>query len=328
MAGSGRVSALTFACALLAASAAHAQPGGPLEAAMKFFEARQASHCGKVWPLYSAGTQENIRAVAQRRERERHGLPQAWKPEEHGCGKLGTLKRGSARIVRQQGDEAVVAAVLMVRVSRRKYDVFPPATEVPEELRLVREGGAWRVDLPRLPIGPRDRRLVEVGPVDVFYPLNFTRGLADRLEATAVVRASRDALEPALRDPQLWARLLPAIKAVQSLERSGEQERVQLSFTEPDRSLTVTTRFAGKQPDRPMDEISRTWEAAGGTYAPIYFRGSWRLQPHEDGSTRVTLLVVMTHDQWPGDVARGMFSPERMAEAVLGLEKTARKAAP
>src|SRR5690242_17732171 len=121
---------LMVACALLAASETNAQPGGALEAAVKFFEARQVSHCGKVWPMYSAGTQENIRAAAHRRERERDGLPQAWKPEEHSCGKVGTLKRGSARIARQQGDETVVTAEFIREAPRHRYDYFPPKVVV------------------------------------------------------------------------------------------------------------------------------------------------------------------------------------------------------
>ena len=77
-----------------------------------------------------------------------------------------------------------------------------------------------------------------------------------------------------------------------------------------------------------MHETSRAWDAEGGNYAPVYFRGSWRLEPHQDGSTRVTLLIVMIHNHWGGDVSQGIFSAERMAEAVLGLEKAARKAGP
>ncbi len=320
---------LMLACALLAASDAHAQPGGPLETAVKYFEAGQASQCGKVWPMYSAATQENIRAAAHRRERERHGLPQPWKPEEQGCAVTGTLKRGSAHLARQQGDEAVVTAEFTVRVSRRKYDYFPPATVVTRELRLVREAGAWRVELPRIKIGPgSDRRLVEVGPVDVYYPVKFFAGLHNRLEATAVVRASRDALEPALRDPQSWARVLPSVNAAQPLERAGELERVQLLFAEPDRSITVTTRLSGKQADSPMRETSLQWEVEGSNKAPVYLRGSWRLEPHQDGSTRVTLLLLIDTKQWPGNITEGIFSAERIAEAVLGLEKAARKSGP
>src|SRR5213075_916689 len=107
-------------------------------------------------------------------------------------------------------------------------------------------------------------RLVEVGPVDVFYPAKSFSGLADSLEATAVVRAPRDTLEPALRDPQSWARALPSVKAVQPLERTGDRERVQLLFAEPDRSITVATKLSGKQVDRPLQETSLQWDAEGG----------------------------------------------------------------
>jgi hypothetical protein len=232
------------------------------------------------------------------------------------------------RIVRQQGDEAVVAAKFVVEAPRHRYDFFAPSAVVTEELRLVREEGAWRVELPRVSIGRGpDWRLVEVGPVDVFYPVKSFSGLADRIEATAVVRASRDTLAPALRDPQSWARALPSVKEVQPLGRAGELERVQLFFAEPDRSLTITTKLSGKQVDRPLQETSLQWDAEGANKAPVYFRGSWRLQPHEDGSTRVTLLLVIIRGQWPGDVAGGFFSAERLAHAVLELEKAALKSA-
>ena len=316
---------LIVAGAVFASCYTKAERGGAVEAAVMFFEARQASHCGQVWPLYSAGTQENLRAVAHRGERERAGLPRTVTPEQMDCGRRGTLKRRTVHLVRQQGDEAVVAAKFVVEAPRHRYDFFPPSAVVTEELRLVREGGAWRVSLPRVSIGRGpDWRLVEVGPVDVFYPAKSFSGLADQLEATAVVSARSDALEPALRDPQSWARVLPSVKAVQPLQRTGELERLQLTFGEPDRSLIVTTKLSGKQVDRPLQETSVLWSAEGGIKAPIYFRGSWRLQPHEDGSTRVTLLLVIIRSQWP----EGMASAERLAQAVLDLEKAALESAP
>jgi carbon monoxide dehydrogenase subunit G len=305
-----------------------AERGGPVEAAVKFFEAAQARRCDEVWRLYSAGTQANIRAELHRRERERDGLPQAETPEQRYCGGDGTLKRRTVRIARQEGNETVVAAELTVRVvdDRRLLPKYPVVTR---ELRLIREGGAWRVELPRVTIGRGPGwRLVEVGPVDVFYPVKSISGLADSLEATAVVRAPRDTLERALRDPQSWARALPGVKAVQSLERTAERERVQLSFAEPDRGVTVVTRLSGRQVDQPLQETSLQWVAEGGNKAPVYFRGSWRLQPHQDGSTRVTLLLVVIRTQWPGDVTQGIFSAERLAQGVRRLEKAAPESAP
>lgn len=322
-------SALIVAGALFGPRRANAEPGGAVDTAVKFFEARQAANCNKVWPFYSAGTQENIRALAHRRERERAGLPQPPAPEQMYCGRRGTLKRGSVRIVRQQGDETVVAGEFVVRHPRHYYDFFPSTGVETDEIRLVREGGAWRVELPRQRIGPGpDRRLVEVGPVDVYHPAKSFWGLADRVEATAVVRASRDTLEPALRDPQSWARALPSVKAAQPLPRAGDLERVELSFAAPDRSLTVTTQLFAKQVDQPLRETTLQWNAEGANKAPVYFRGSWKLEPHQDGSTRVTLLLLVIPNQWPGDVTEESFSAERMARAVLALEKAALAPAP
>lgn len=319
-------SLLLVVCALLASCHTNGAPGGPVDAAVKFYEAGKALRCSEVWRTFTAGTQENIRAQVHRYERERDGLPRTELPEEKYCRWTeGTLKRGTARIARQQGDETVVAAEFIVKEITTK-NFFPRFPTVTKELRLVREGGSWRVELPRVPIGRPHVRLVEVGPVDVFYPAKFSVGLADRLEATVVVGTPRDALESALRDATFWARALPSVKAVQPLEPTGEGERVQLSFTGADHSLTVTSSPPSK-PFSTGSEAAVVWVAEGGNKAPVYFRGSWRLAPYPDG-TRITLLLVVILNQWPGDAAEGSFSAERMAQAVLSLEKAALKSAP
>lgn len=315
---------LLVACALLAPRDASAQPGGPLETAVKFFEAQQAHRCGEAWRLYSARTQENIRAEVHRGEREREGFPQAEKPQERYCWNPGELKRGSARITRQQGNEAVAAADFVVKVVSDRR-LLPHYMVKTEELRLIREAGAWRVERPRVAIGPGPGwRLTEVGPVDVLYQPGYP--LRDQLQATVVVRAPRDTLHAALRDATFWARALPSIEAIRPMERTGELERVQLSFAGADRSLTVAVRTSSA-PSSQASEAAVLWEVEGGDKAPVYFRGSWRLKPYSDG-TRVTLHLVFNRKQWPGDVTEGMLSAERMAEAVLGLEKAALKAVP
>lgn len=321
---------LMLVCALLAScdtpEASHGEPGGPVETAVKFYEAAQAWRCDEVWRTYTAGTQENIRAEMHRYERERDGEPWPDPLEKRYCGRLATLKRGSARIVRQQGDEAVVAAEFNVRVvSDRNF--FAHSVVRTEELRLVREAGAWRVERPRVPIGRPGSRLTEVGPVDVFHPENahLFRDLVHRLEATVVARASRERLESALRDPKFWAHVLPSVNAVEPLERTGERERVRLSFAEPDRSLTVAVnQLWGKPVDPAMPVTTLQWAAEGGNKAPIYFLGSWELKPHHDG-TRVTLHLRIIPKEWPGGVAEGSFSAQRMAQAVLDLENAALK---
>ena len=309
---------LVAACALLAPCVASGQARGPLETATRFFEASQASHCADVWRLFSAGTKDNIRAVVHRREREREGAPRAGEAEQTHCGKTGKLKRGSIRLVRHQGDEAVVASEWIVEAPRHRYDVFfVPKVVNAEELRLVRERGEWRVELPRMEL-PRRPGLVEVGPVDVTYQPSGNLG-RDRIEATAVLRAARETLVAAVRDSTAWARVLPAVTAVRVLAPAGEHERVQLSFAEADRALTVRVRH-GEPRDPNAYETSVLWEIEGADKAPVYLRGSWRLAPYTDG-TRVSLALIFDSRQWPVDPATGLFSAERMSEAVLGLGK-------
>lgn len=321
---------LLLACALLAPRAAHGQAGGPVEAALKYFEASKAGRCAEVWRSFSAGTQENIRAEVHRHERERSGLPQTEVPETRYCGIDGTLKRGSARLARQQRDEAVVAADFSVRLPAKRSDFFPKYVVQTKEVRLVREGDAWRVELPRVPIGREGMRLVEVGPVDVFHPERSFYDLATRMEATAVSRTPRAALESALHDPQRWSRVLPSVTAVEPLERAGELERVRLSFAEPERTLTVGFNVPGKQPSDPTQttDSALRWNVEGGNKAPVYFRGSWELHTHQDGSTRVTLILLIIPKEWPDDATERIFSAERMAQAVMGFEAAAREPAP
>jgi hypothetical protein len=150
--------------------------------------------------------------------------------------------------VRQQGDEAVVAIDVVTHPSRYRYDLFPPAKLVSQEVKLVREAGAWRVDLP--PIEDFTRGPAwhpqEFGPVDVMMPEQYHPGLIDNFEATAVLRASRDALERALRDPQRWALALPGIHAIEPAERLGDYARIRFRFEDPDR----TGRIDADHPDR------------------------------------------------------------------------------
>ncbi len=317
---------LMLICALLASSDTKAEPGDPVETAVKFFEAQKAGRCDEVWRTYTAGTQENIRAEMHRYERERDGEPWPSPLETKYCGRVDTLKRSSARIVRQQGDEVVVAAEFSVRVVSRQR-LFAQTMVRTEELRLVREAGAWRVERPRVPIGRPGSRLTEVGPVDVFHPARDKtfRDLVHRLEATAVTRAPRERLELALGDPKFWARALPSVIAVESLERTGELERVRLSFAEPDRAVTVAVnQLWGRTVDPTTSKTALQWAAEGGNKAPVYFLGSWELKPHHDG-TRITLHLRIVPKQWPGDLAEGSFSAQRMAQAVLDLENAALK---
>lgn len=313
--------------ALAFALPAAAQANDPVAAASKFVETR-GTNCRELWPLYSSGTQESIRAAARRRERQRAGLPRPFEPEREACGVMNVdkPKRGASRLVSQQGDEAVVLVEVVTHPSRFRFDLFPPAKIVTEEVRLVREAGAWRVVLAEARKLPPDEgsRVLEIGPVDVRMPESFNPGLVDRIEATAVVAASRGALERVLRDPQRWALALPGVKAVQPAEAAGGAPRVLLRFEDPDRALPARVRIQGMNADQPRDPSTLTWDAEETPASPVHFRGSWKLDPHEDGSTRITLVLRIDVKQWPGDSARRIFAADRVAQSVLDLEKAAR----
>ena len=129
---------LIMACALLAPWGASAEPLGPVETAVKYLQATKAKRCDEVWSLYSAGTQENLRAA---------GADKAC-PEMHA-----DIKRGSPRLVREQGDEAVVEVAFRGRASTSRNDIGT-MREWKQEVNLVREQNAWKVDLQRLKVGP------------------------------------------------------------------------------------------------------------------------------------------------------------------------------
>ncbi|MCC6763243.1 MAG: SRPBCC family protein [Deltaproteobacteria bacterium] len=312
--------------AFLAASATHAATGGPVETAVNFLEASKAWRCDEVWRLYSAGTRENFLAVEHRYERERDGPPRPDPPEKAYCAFTHyTFERGSARLVRQDGDTALVKADFRAKISRSRWDLFTPTTIVTEDLQLVREGGVWRIERPRLPVGRQGWRLIEIGPVDVFQEKASIPGLLRSMEATTVSRLARKTLDAAFRDPMLWARVLPSVATVEPMEPAGESERVRLTFgPEPRHSFTVEVRHSDTMADPTSAATAVYWIVEGNNRAPVYFRGWWRVQPHHDG-TRVTMTFYFDPKDWPGEETDEVFSAERIAQAVLDLDNAARE---
>jgi hypothetical protein len=65
------------------------------------------------------------------------------------------------------------------------------------------------------------------------------------------------------------------------------------------------------------------WDVEEELKAPVYMRGEWYLTPNGDEGTRVKLTIVLDPRHWPA--SERLFSPERMANALLDLEKVAVK---
>jgi hypothetical protein len=307
-----------LALALFTSGANGQERAGPLEIATRFFEANQAGRCDEAFTFYTRGTQENIRAAKHREERERDESGPAPTPETQNCYSFRQTRRGSVRLVRQSRDEAIVAREYTVGYWTNKYIKYGPWEEGTEELRLIREDGAWRVDSPRVPVGrPRSpgERLVEIGRVDVSsFPHNSLD--QDVVEATVASSASRLKIESVLRDPASWANLFPLIKTVDVLEAVGGSQQVRLVFADWDRPVIVTVNTPGERIDRLRFDA--------GHNAPIMFWGWWNLSQHHAG-TRVRLYLVINKRQWPGDLGERILAPERIAQAVLGLEQAALK---
>jgi hypothetical protein len=256
----------------------------------------------------------------RRSDRQREGASRNEKPEERYCFKPGKLKSGTARVTRQRGDEAVVAADFTVKeVSDRNF--FPRWVVKTVEIQLVREAGAWRVERPRVPVTPHYGEVTEVGPVDVRLTPGGG-GMHSTLEATTVVPTRRAPLEAALGDPMLWANALPSVRAVESLGREGEQERLRLTFAGTDQTLTILARPVVRPRDPTDTDTAVGWHVEGGPNAMPYARGSWLIKPYPDG-TRIILRIVFDPRPWPKGVGTEVFSAERASQAVLALEKSA-----
>lgn len=291
---------------------------GPLETAIKYFEANQFSRCSEAFSLYTKGTQENIRTVLHRydREREHDELPLTRTAETWTCDTFTQTKRGSVHLVRLEGDEAVVAREFTVGHWLNQYIKLGPYWEGSAELQLIREDGVWRVQLPHIRVGRElspGEQLVEVGRVDVStYPHNSLG--QDVVEATVVSSVPRSEIESVLRNPASWAKLFPFIQTVDVLEASGGTQQVRLLFAGWEHPITVTVKI-------PREHIDRLRFDAGHN-APVMFWGWWNLSNHYAG-TRVTLYLVINKRQWPEEMGERFLAPERIAESVLGLEQAA-----
>ena len=121
-----------------------AQVAGPVETAVQYLQASKAQRCTEVWSLYSAGTQENLRAARRPGEAD---------PEKTCAGMHSEVKRGTPRLLREHGDEAVVEVVFRGRASTSRNDIGN-TKEWKQEVKLVREAGAWKVELQRLKVEP------------------------------------------------------------------------------------------------------------------------------------------------------------------------------
>ncbi len=127
---------LAAALALLALAACRREDG-PAAAYRAFAAAARAGDAATVWTLMSAGSQAAFEARAKALAAQVPGAPVTGRDLV-----LGDLSAGAPRIdevvvVRATADEAVVGVKL------RGAPAAPPA-----EVRLVREGGAWRVVVP------------------------------------------------------------------------------------------------------------------------------------------------------------------------------------
>jgi hypothetical protein len=310
-----------FVALMILGSSAHSQePGGPLETATRFFDANQAGHCDAAFPLYTKAVQENIRATKRRNERERDDSPAVRTVENIHCHSFRQTRRGTVRLVRQGADEAFVAREWTVGHWLNKYIKYGPWSEGTEQLRLVREDGAWRVDTPLSPVG-RERStgesVKEVGRVDVsVFPHNSLG--QDVLEANMGSPVPRPRFEAVLKEPAFWVKLLPLVETVDVLDAPEGSQRLRLNFTGSDRPVVVTVNTPGERIDRIRFDA--------GHNAPIMFWGWWNLSYHPDG-TRIQLRLFVNKKQWPGDMGERLAAPERLAEAVLALEQAAQKGA-
>ena len=268
--GARRPFALAFL--LLGSLGAQGQADGPVETAVKYHEAMQTFRCKEVWALSSKGRQERIRTNARRLARE-SGRPPEERPEDS-CGRLfGKLMPGTAQLVLQLGNEAIVSAMFRGAPPRHDYDFAAQFIEYSEELDLVREDGAWKVEWPRTKLQSTHAILrIGIGPVD--YRMDpLLRDLHHKREVTVSARMPLDALQAVLLDPKACANLLPSIESIEPLERSGELERARLSFADPSTQIPVTVKRSG----RPVDPRAGWTSASGGRERPpsLRIRQKW-----------------------------------------------------
>lgn len=298
---------LVVAGALLAPLGVRAQAPGPVETAVKYYDAAQAGRCKEVWAFYSKPMQEHILDQA-------HGPP-----EEFLCRKDAKHKRVDARLVRYQGTRRSEVAVFF-RVGASK-GLWGESTEVRENVPLLREGDHWKIDGPR----PMEEGAPgsSLDPADIYVRISPPPepGRFQVLEARAPSSLPRDALDAVMLDPKAWATTLPSFKAIELLERTGKHERARLSFRDPAPSIPVTIRIAGRPNQAKAHFTSLSWDVEQEMKAPVYMRGEWHLTAQGDGSTMLKLTLVIDPRHWPR--SERLFSAERMANSLLRLEKAA-----
>jgi hypothetical protein len=190
----------------------------------------------------------------------------------------------------------------------------------PEEVKLIGESGPRKAEIPG-PKGPAP--LLRVGQVRVSVRPPPQPGAFLILEASANSRVDREALEAVLADPRGWAAVLPSFKAIEPGEQVGKLGKAQLAFVPPSVPIPIRVQRAGRPNNPKVPFTTLIWYAEEEHKAPVYMRGEWYLTPNGDEGTRVKLTIVLNPQHWPA--SDRLFSSERMANALLDLEKAAVK---
>jgi hypothetical protein len=306
---------------VLALPAAQAQPGGPVEAAVRFHQARLERPCSEVWALYSRDSQARMREQSHRLARERGARPDEGDPVGARCRRIGKVKPDTARLVRQVGPEAVVAATFRGAPPRHEWDFSARFRQYTEELDLIREDGLWKAELPRRKIGSSQARLSVPAGVVHWRRDPVEGAIHHKLEVTVASRVPRDALDAVLRDGKTWAAALPSFKSIEVLP--GGKERALLAFADPFPPIPVTVSLRGRPLDPKARWTSLEWTAEHDVEAPIYMKGSWNLEPNADGTTRLNLTLVVNPRHWPR--YERLFPASAMAKSLDVLQTAAGK---
>ena len=306
----------------------------PVAAIEAFLGDIERGDCDAAWTFFSRPTQENT--VAQVRRAKRNAtyagevIPT---PQQKYCqGTYGGAKPGSAELV-SQNEAAAVVSVLFAEGTHLPLIPFlsTPYREWRDSIELVSEDGRWKVARPLMEVGRPGWKLVEVGDVEVAWHLGGDPR-REWVQAEAVSRAPRDALEAALMDPSAWPRFMPLVEAVepQSGPDADGGSVWRLRFRAPDGTVAATivrVRPYGRlrDPDLPWTTVQWTVEGhddRGSTPEKPLFTGSWEVRPRFEG-VWVTFGIVIQPDEWPVALPPEFLSEVRMAAALTDLERVA-----
>ena len=309
----------------------------PVAVARGFLRAVKADRCDEAFAYFSSPTMARIGEMTRRHEHAPNDFMPGLFTREMFCqpdaeNHFDSYSTRHLKLLARDGATARVGTT----IAMPKDGIVPGLTwgtrDEPAELSLVREDGAWRIDLKLTDPTPGYDE-IEVGRFVVAVP-DTRAGATTFVRAEGTLAARPEKVMEAFEDIGRWPSFWPSVQATRRLEaadRDGRplwhvvfasaDERVEAVVTQPSCSTGSQGRFScgiGFRPHPLPGAALQVTERGGGIHGE---------RPAKDipDRTLVSWNLTFANIAWPDGIRAALLEPKGVAATLDALEQEARR---